>query len=78
MPSMWIVFALGLNTVACAPWKRTARSPAHILLTESRGVDISLNKWASLDITGSVGMLRLSLAMDVMTLSSATCAWIAS
>ena len=78
MPSMCMVFFLGWNTVACAPWKRTARSPAHILLTDSRGMDISLNRWASRDVAGRVGMLRLSLATDDMMLSSATCASMAS
>ena len=78
VPSMWIVFSRGLNTVACVPWKRTARSPAQIFLTDSSGMVISLNKWASRDISGSVGILRVSLATEVMTVSSATCARMAS
>ena len=72
VPSIGIDLVAGLKTVALDPWKRTARSPAQILLTERSGLETSLKRCASQDDAGSSGMLRLSLATEAMILSSAT------
>ena len=67
-----MVAVVGLKMVAVVPWKRTARSPAQILLMESRGMETSLKRCASQDVVGSSGMLRLSFATEAMILPSAT------
>ena len=56
VPSIGTVVVLGLKTVAVAPWKRTARSPAQILLTERRGMETSVKRCASRDDAGSSGI----------------------
>ena len=78
VPSIRIDWLVGLKTVAVVPWKRTARSPAQILLTDRSGTETSLKRCASRDSGGSAGILRLSLATEAMILSSATWARTAS
>ena len=75
---MGIVGWVGLNTVAFWPWNRTARSPAHNLLTDSSGTLISLKRCASFAMGGRPGALSWSVAMDAMMVSFAVCAMIAS
>ena len=77
MPSMKMVLCCGLKTAASCPWNRTAMSLAQSLLTETSGVVTSLNKWASLALSGRCGSLNESVATEVINSSFATWATIA-
>ena len=69
---------MGLKTVAFVPWNKTARSPAHSLLTDSNGTLISLKRCASFAMDGRPGTLSWSVAMDAMMVAFAVYAMIAS
>ena len=56
-----------MKTAASVPWNKTAMSLVHNLLTDSSGVEISLNRWASFAGVGRPGSLIESVAIEVIS-----------
>ena len=74
VPSIATVGLAGLKTVASFPRNKTPSLLSQILFTESNGIEISLNRCASLADRGNSGIFKTSFPTELMISSLAACA----